>query len=101
LSSNISNGVVDELYERARENGAIGGKLTGAGGGGFLMLFVPPSAKSRVREALSELLHVPFQSNRHGSQIIFYEPQAEDFRLAERDRKKRDIQCFRELGSID
>lgn len=100
LSPNISNGVVDELYERARENGAIGGKLIGAGGGGFLMLFVPPSAKTRVREALSELLHVPFQSNRHGSQIIFYEPQSEDFRVAERDRKKRDIQCFRELGSI-
>jgi len=100
LSPNISNGLVDELYERARENGAIGGKLIGAGGGGFLMLFVPPSAKTRVREALSELLHVPFQSNRHGSQIIFYEPQSEDFRVAERDRKKRDIQCFRELGSI-
>ncbi|MHC1701436.1 MAG: kinase [Humidesulfovibrio sp.] len=100
LSANISNGVVDEYYERARENGAIGGKLIGAGGGGFLMLFVPPSARDRVREALSELLHVPFQFNRHGSQIIFYEPQPEDFRLAERDRKRRDIQGFRELGSI-
>jgi len=100
LSTNISNGVVDEYYERARENGAIGGKLIGAGGGGFLLLFVPPSAKTRVRETLSELLHVPFQFNRHGSQIIFYEPQSEDYRMAERDRKKRDIQVFRELGAI-
>lgn len=100
LSANISNGVVDELYERAQENGAIGGKLIGAGGGGFLMLFVPPSAQSRVRESLTELLHVPFGFSRNGSQIIFYEPQREDYRNAERDRHGRDIQCFRELGTI-
>lgn len=100
LSANISNGVVDELYERARENGAIGGKLIGAGGGGFLMLFVPPSAQGRVRESLTELLHVPFEFSRNGSQIIFYEPQREDYRSAERDRRGREIQCFRELGTI-
>lgn len=100
LSPNITNGVVDDLYARARENGAIGGKLIGAGGGGFLMLFVPPSAQTRVRDELSELLHVPFEFSRNGSQILFYEPQREDYRQAERDRRGRDIQCFRELGTL-
>jgi len=100
LSSNISNGEVDEYYARARENGAIGGKLTGAGGGGFLMLFVPPSAQRRVREALCDLLHVPFTFNRHGSQIIFYEPSAEDYTAAEYDNVKRNIRTFRELHTL-
>lgn len=100
LSSNISNGVVDDIYCRAQENGAIGGKLIGAGGGGFLMLFVPPSAQARVREALCELLHVPFNFNRNGSQVIFYEPQSEDYRHSVRDRQKRCIQGFRELGKL-
>lgn len=98
LSSNISNSVVDEYYARAQENGAIGGKLIGAGGGGFLLLFVPPSAQERVRGELSELLHVPFGFSRQGSQIIFYEPPQINYQPSERDRKK--IQCFRELGTI-
>ncbi|MBU1040634.1 MAG: kinase [Proteobacteria bacterium] len=98
LSPNISNGLVDEFYERARDNGAIGGKLIGAGGGGFLLLFVPPSAQSRVRESLSELLHVPFSFNRNGSQIIFFDPSRQDFSQYERDRTARDIKAFHELG---
>lgn len=98
LSVTISNGVVDEYYSRARDNGAIGGKLIGAGGGGFLLLFVPPSAQNRVRESLSELLHVPFEFTRSGSQIIFYEPSRQDFSQYERDRTSREIKAFRELG---
>jgi len=98
LSPNISNSMVDEFYERARANGAIGGKLIGAGGGGFLLLFVPPSAQSRVRESLSELLHVPFAFNRNGSQIIFFDPSRQDFSQYERDRTARDIKAFHELG---
>jgi len=100
LSPNISNGEVDDFYARARENGAIGGKLIGAGGGGFLLLFVPPSARERVREELSELLHVPFTFCRHGSQIIFYEPPSTDYRQSERDRRNRAIHSFRELGTL-
>ena len=99
LSPNVSNSVVDDLYERARENGAIGGKLIGAGGGGFLLLFVPPSAQNRVRESLCELLHVPFNFCRHGSQIIFYEPSRQDFSQYELDRTSREIKAFRELGN--
>ncbi|MCM0755911.1 kinase [Desulfovibrio aminophilus] len=100
LSPNISNGVVDDLYSRARENGAIGGKLIGAGGGGFLLLFVPPSARERVREELTELLHVPFTVCRHGSQIIFYEPQGREYRQCENDRRNRVINGFRELDTL-
>lgn len=100
LGARISNGVVDDIYVRAQENGAIGGKLIGAGGGGFLLLFVPPSAQPRVREALSELLHVPFKPTRNGSQIIFYEPEPEDYRFSVRDRQKRSIQGFRELHKL-
>lgn len=98
LSESVSNGAVDELYERARDNGAIGGKLIGAGGGGFLLLFVPPSAQNRVRECLPELLHVPFDFCRHGSQIIFYEPSRQDFSQYERERSARSIKAFHELG---
>ena len=100
LSPEVSNGMVDALYNRAREVGAIGGKITGAGGGGFLLLFVPPSARERVREALGRYIHVPFHFESSGSQIIFYEPEQQDYSESERDRAKRIISSFKELGSI-
>jgi D-glycero-alpha-D-manno-heptose-7-phosphate kinase len=71
LSSWVSNSLVDELYDRAISAGAIGGKLTGAGGGGFLLLFAPPERQSAIREKLSHFIHVPFQFEFSGSQIIF------------------------------
>jgi D-glycero-alpha-D-manno-heptose-7-phosphate kinase len=74
LSGVVSNPEVDGLYEEARAAGAIGGKLTGAGGGGFLLLFVPPEKQSAVLEALGGRIHVPFEFESSGSQIIFYEP---------------------------
>lgn len=100
LGSEVSNGDVDELYERARNAGAIGGKITGAGGGGFLLLFVPPSKQKRVREALLEKIHVPFRFESNGSQIIFYEPEREDYSELEKDRANRFIASFKELDSI-
>jgi D-glycero-alpha-D-manno-heptose-7-phosphate kinase len=100
LSDKVSNGVVDKIIQRAKEYGAIGGKIAGAGGGGFLLLFVPPSAQSRVRNALGELLHVPFHINSCGSQIIFYDPSVDDFRHIEDERSHRNIQCLRELSSM-
>src|SRR5205823_4888715 len=60
LSARVSNTFVDGLYTTSRAAGALGGKLTGAGGGGFLLLFVPPDRQAAVREALSQLIHVPF-----------------------------------------
>jgi D-glycero-alpha-D-manno-heptose-7-phosphate kinase len=100
LSPDVSNPMVDALYERAREVGAIGGKITGAGGGGFLLLFVPPSVQNRVREALGGQIHVPFRFEFGGSQIIFYEPERNDYSRVEKDRAKRIISAFTEADSI-
>lgn len=97
LSPQISNGVVDQLYEKARAHGAIGGKITGAGGGGFLLLFVPHSAQKRVKNALKDLINVPFAFESSGSQIIFYEPSKEDYAALDRDRVINPVTPFREL----
>jgi D-glycero-alpha-D-manno-heptose-7-phosphate kinase len=78
LSAQVSSSAVDELYTAAREAGALGGKLTGAGGGGFLLLFVPPERRGAVRAALGELIHVPFKFEFAGSQIIHFDPD-EDY----------------------
>ena len=75
LTDLISNPVIDEMYEAGRRAGAIGGKLLGAGGGGFLLFFVRPELHTRVREALPHLLHVPFRFENLGSQIIYYVPE--------------------------
>src|SRR5581483_9042389 len=97
LSTKVSNSYIDGLYETTRNAGALGGKITGAGGGGFLLLFVPPDRHAAVREALGKLIHVPFKFEFSGSQIIFFEP-SEDYSAAERDRANQDIQPFQELS---
>ena len=73
LSGRISTTQVDEMYARARTAGAIGGKLLGAGGGGFMLLFARPEHHEQVRKALAGYLHVPFRFEFLGSQIIFYD----------------------------
>ncbi len=74
LSDQVSNSQIDNLYSRAISAGAIGGKLLGAGGGGFMLLFVEPQNQEGVRHALSELIHVPFRFESSGSQVIYYQP---------------------------
>jgi D-glycero-alpha-D-manno-heptose-7-phosphate kinase len=74
LTDKISNPYTDYLYETALRAGAAGGKLLGAGGGGFMLFFVRPELQPKVREALGNLLCVPFRFENSGSQIIFYEP---------------------------
>jgi D-glycero-alpha-D-manno-heptose-7-phosphate kinase len=74
LSSKIAPAFVNEIYETARRAGAEGGKLLGAGGGGFMLIFVPPERRAAVLKALGKLLPVPFQFERGGTQIVFYEP---------------------------
>lgn len=74
LSSTISNGKIDEIYERAMCNGAIGGKLLGAGGGGFMLFFVPESKRPTLSRALGGYLQIPFKFEYEGSKIIVYEP---------------------------
>ncbi len=73
LASTISNGNIDAWYERAREHGAIGGKLLGAGGGGFLLLYAPVERHAEIIAALPELRPVPFRFEPQGSKIIFVE----------------------------
>ena len=75
LSSRVSTDAVDDMYEVALKAGAIGGKLCGAGGGGFMLLFVPPRKQRQVRKALDKFLHVPFNFETLGSQIIVYAHQ--------------------------
>lgn len=76
LTNKISTPLVDQIYETARRAGALGGKLLGAGGGGFLLLFVRPAQRQRVLDSLDGLLHVPFQFETSGSRIIFYDPDS-------------------------
>jgi D-glycero-alpha-D-manno-heptose-7-phosphate kinase len=75
LSSRVSTDTIDEIYDTAIKAGAIGGKLCGAGGGGFMLLFVPPRKQRLVRRALNKLLYVPFHFETLGSQIILYAHQ--------------------------
>ena len=76
LTERISNSRIDEIYETARKAGAAGGKLLGAGAGGFMLFFSSPEVQPRIKEALGQLLHVPFDFESTGSQIIYYEPTA-------------------------
>lgn len=96
LSDKVSNAQVDALYAEAREAGALGGKLLGAGGGGFILLFVPPERRQRVREQLDRLIEVPFEFEFAGSQVIYYDIE-EDFAEHDRARDGRVIEAFREL----
>ena len=95
LSDSVSNQQIEEIYEAARMAGAIGGKVLGAGGGGFMVFFVPPSEQARVRQSLRRLIHVPFRFESSGSQIVFFDPE-EEYAAEEDDRWGRDIDGFRE-----
>lgn len=77
LTSAISSSTIDHVYQTALQNGALGGKLLGAGGTGFMIFYVPIEKQQAVRTALNNYLHVPFQFERDGSTLIHYTP--EDF----------------------
>lgn len=79
LSSRVSTPEIDAMYAAARGAGALGGKIAGAGGGGFLLLFVPPAHRPAVRAALSHLLHVPFRIDFTGSRILYANPTPVEF----------------------
>lgn len=96
LSQQVSNDQVDELYTAALSAGAVGGKLLGAGGGGFLLLFVPISHQQAVRQSLNRLLHVPFDFEYSGSHIVFFDQEA-DYSEQEKARANQPISAFREL----
>ena len=77
ISSGISTGSIDEQYDKAIQAGALGGKLLGAGGGGFLLFYVPLEKQQAVKNALEEQLFVPFKFENEGTKVIYY--QAEEF----------------------
>lgn len=99
LSSEVTNSHIDEIYDCARSAGALGGKLLGAGGGGFILIFAPPDAQPIIREKLSGLICVPFEFEFSGSQIIFFDPEA-DYSAEEKDRASRQIGRFQELTGL-
>lgn len=74
----ISNDSIDGLYDRAVKAGALGGKLLGAGGGGFLLFYVQPEKREQVLEAMKELLYVPFEFENGGTRVIYYTPEFYD-----------------------
>lgn len=71
LASQISNDTIEEMYQRAKDAGAWGGKIAGAGGGGFLLLVCPVAKREAVRDALQDLKELPFQLTQDGSKVIF------------------------------
>jgi len=73
LASSITSSVIDDWYEKARKYGAIGGKILGAGGGGFLLLYAPPEKHGNIIRALPELRPLPFRFEPQGSKIIYTE----------------------------
>jgi D-glycero-alpha-D-manno-heptose-7-phosphate kinase len=74
LDRDITNTLFDDMYQKAISSGAIGGKLCGAGSGGFFLFYVPVEKQENVIKALDGLLHVPFRFENSGSQIIFFTP---------------------------
>lgn len=75
INEKITTTVVDDIYEAAIRAGAIGGKLLGAGGGGFMIFFAEPGMHQRILDALDDFLLVPFELENAGSHIAFYEPK--------------------------
>ncbi len=73
LASGITKPCIDEWYERARAHGAIGGKILGAGGGGFLLLYAPSERHPEICEALPELRPIDFRFSPQGSKLIYVE----------------------------
>lgn len=75
LTDNISTSYIDEIYKTAVQNGAIGGKVLGAGGGGFMLFFAKPEYHSKIKDALRCFINVPFKFENNGTQIIHYAPK--------------------------
>lgn len=76
LTNKITNASIDEIYEAGLSAGALGGKLLGAGGGGFMLFYVPPERREALRTRLKKLLCVPLSFSNKGSHVVVYEPEA-------------------------
>ncbi len=85
ITSKVSTDSIDALYAHAIKAGATGGKLLGAGGGGFLVFYVEPDKQDNVRQELKDLLYVPFEFENAGTRVIYYTPEI--YEPAERNEK--------------
>ena len=74
--SSISTNSIDALYQKGIEAGALGGKLLGAGGGGFLVFYVQPEKQDAVRWAMKDLMYIPFKFEDGGTRVIHYTPES-------------------------
>lgn len=74
LSDKVSNATIDQIYQEAVNAGALGGKILGAGGGGFILFYVRPENQAAVKARLKDLIHVPFRFENSGSRIVLYQP---------------------------
>lgn len=77
LADNVTDQRIDEMYSMGLENGAIGGKLLGAGGGGFMLFFVPPENRDTLKQVMANYVCVPFRFENTGSQVIYYKQEDE------------------------
>lgn len=75
LNKDISTEKIDEIYEKAKKAGALGGKVLGAGGGGFILFYAELDKQAAVRYALNDLLYVPFRFEEQGASVIYYVPE--------------------------
>ena len=75
ITDEISTSAIDQIYEKALNAGAVGGKLLGAGGGGFLLFYVEKDKQPKVKEALEDFLYVPFEFEDAGTRIMYYQPE--------------------------
>lgn len=76
MGSMISTSSIDDLYKKGIDAGALGGKLLGAGGGGFLVFYVQPEYQESVRKAMSDLMYIPFKFENGGTRVIYYSPES-------------------------
>lgn len=76
IGAAVSTQYIDLVYEKGIKAGALGGKLLGAGGGGFFLFYVPPAHQKQVREAMNDLLYIPFAFENTGTRIIYYTPES-------------------------
>jgi D-glycero-alpha-D-manno-heptose-7-phosphate kinase len=95
FASAVTNSEVDDMYAEARAAGALGGKIIGAGGGGFMLLFAPPAKHQDIKRRLNRLIHVPFELENEGSRVIYYGPQ-EDYETLDNERANN-VKTFKEL----